>query len=131
MIKRILSPAKALRTLQKTPALLAALIGAISQRQAQTLRDGEDGWTILYIACHLRDYERIVAERVRQILDQERPELANMDNAALIAQNRYDEQDLRAVLTDLGQRRHAFVNLLRDLTDEQWLREGVHAEQGP
>ncbi|HYF66153.1 MAG TPA: DinB family protein [Herpetosiphonaceae bacterium] len=129
-MNRILSPAKALRTLRKNPVILNAVLAGISQEQAETLRDGADGWNIVYVICHLRDYERIVGERIEAILSQDRPTLADMDNAALIARNRYAEQSLEATLADLAGLRAALIERLAGLSDEQWLRSGVHAVQG-
>jgi hypothetical protein len=129
-MNRILSPAKALRTLRKNPLILNAVLAGISQQQAETLRDGADGWSIVYVVCHLRDYERIVAERIGLILREDRPLLADMDNAALIGQNRYAEQSLESTLADLSGRRGALLELLAGLSDEQWLRPGVHPAQG-
>jgi len=129
-MNRILSPAKALRTLRKNPLILRAVLAGISQERAEALRDGPDGWNIVYVVCHLRDYERIVTERIQLILSQDRPLLADMNNAELIAQNRYAEQSLEATLADLARRRGALLGLLEGLTDEQWLRPGVHPAQG-
>jgi hypothetical protein len=129
-MNRILSPAKALRTLRKNPVILGAVLAGISQERAEALRDGPDGWNIVYIVCHLRDYERIVAERIQLILSQDRPTLADMNNAELIARNRYAEQSLEATLADLARRRGALLELLEGLSDEQWLRSGVHPAQG-
>jgi hypothetical protein len=129
-MNRILSPAKALRTLRKNPVILGAVLAGISQERAEALRDGPDGWNIVYVVCHLRDYERIVAERIQLILSQDRPLLADMNNTELIAQNRYAEQSLEATLADLARRRGALLGLLEGLADEQWLRSGVHPTQG-
>ncbi|HEY1016297.1 MAG TPA: DinB family protein [Herpetosiphonaceae bacterium] len=131
MINRILSPAKALRTLRKTALLLDGLLAPVSQAQAAALRDGADGWSVLSIACHLRDYERIIAGRLDDILARERPALADMDNDALAAVNRYADQELGTVLAELRAGRQALLDRLAGLADEQWGREGVHPSQGP
>jgi hypothetical protein len=42
MIHQLVNPAKALRTLRKTPVLLDRLLRGLTQAQAATLRDGGD-----------------------------------------------------------------------------------------
>jgi hypothetical protein len=131
MIQRILNQAKALRTLRKTAALLAMTLADVRQEQAETLRDGADGWSVLLICCHLRDYEIAWYERVEQMLAEENPSFRTFDHNALVTQNAYASQNLRAVLADLGTRRAALIARLAALDDTQWQRSGSHPEQGP
>jgi hypothetical protein len=131
MIQGLLSPAKALRTLRKTPLLLADSLGGVTQEQARTLRDGDDGWSILFIVCHLRDYEVAVGERVEAMLEGECPTFASLDNEDLARRGRYEARTMTAVLADLEARRAALVERLAGLTGEQWARRGLHPRQGP
>lgn len=131
MIRRIVSPTKALRTLRKTAALIERTLRDVSQADARTLRDGPDGWSVLFIACHLRDYELVWRERVDLMLAQENPTFATFDHHEVIEVNRYADQDLRAVLADLAARRAGLLALLEGLDDEAWLRCGLHPDQGP
>ena len=130
MEARILNPQKALRTLRKTSHILEHILAPLSQWEAQTLRDGPDGWSILFIACHLRDYEHIACQRVAMMLGQENPVLPAMDNPALVERNQYAQQQLEPVLATLHQRRQEIIQLLEALSVEQWERTGVHPQQG-
>lgn len=131
-INRLLSPMKALRTLRKTPALLDALLRDTTQEQAATLRDGPDGWSVLFIACHLREFEAIYRARIEQMLAEDTPTFAIYpSNDELAERNAYALQDLRAVLADTRAHREALIARLEGLSDEQWLRAGLHPEQGP
>ncbi len=130
MAQHILNPAKALRTLRKTPVMLRAVLSDITQAKAATLRDGPDGWSVLYIVCHLRDYEQIVLQRAHMILKQTHPILPIMDNAALVDLHQYAEQDVHTALADLAHCRLEFLHLLEGLSTAQWQRTGVHPEQG-
>ena len=65
--------------------------------------DGADGWSVLEIICHLRDYQAIFAERIRRILEEEDPTFRLYDEQArlaLVIENDYANQDLRQVLDD-------------------------------
>jgi DinB superfamily len=131
MIKRILNQTKALRTLRKTAALLDRTLHGVTQADAVSLRDGPDGWSVLFIACHLRDYEVAWRERVERMLVEEHPTFVHFDHHAVIETHAYAEQDLRAVLADIAARRAALLARLEGLSDEEWLRTGLHPEQGP
>jgi len=71
VIRRVLSPHKALRTLRKTAALLDGTLAGVTHEQATSLRDGADGWSVLFIVCHLRDYEIAWRERIEHHRDTE------------------------------------------------------------
>jgi hypothetical protein len=132
MIKRLVNPAKALRTMRKTPTILERVLQDVSQEQAATLRDGPDGWSILYIVCHLRDLEDGFMARVHTLLN-EQPDavLKGIDIHALAEHNNYAAADLREALATFATRRAQFIAMLETLNDEQWLLAGIHPEQGP
>jgi uncharacterized damage-inducible protein DinB len=119
----ILNPFKALRSLRKTPALLDLILRDVTPEQATSQTDGPDGWNVLYILCHMRDYEGIYSERIAAALAQDNPMLEGVaSNDALAEQHRYAEQDLRAVLDDYRARRRALVAQLEALDDAGWAR---------
>jgi hypothetical protein len=126
---RLINPAKALRTLRKTPALLEALLKGVTQEQAETLRDGS--WNLVFIVCHMRDYEAVAAQRVRDLLAGPNPTFAVVANDDLIRDNNYAAADLRQAVVAYAQLRRETVALLEPLADEQWLLTGVHPAQGP
>jgi hypothetical protein len=130
-INRLLSPAKALRTLRKTPALLDALLRDVTKEDAEALRDGPDGWSVLFIACHLRDFEAIYRSRIELMLEKDAPTFTLTDNDELAERNAYAAQDLRAVIAETRAGRESLIARLAGLSDEQWLRAGLHPEQGP
>lgn len=130
-MRQLVNPAKALRTLRKGPAIYTALLAGVTQEQATSLRDGDDGWSVLYIMCHLRDVEAIFTQRARDLLERPEPIFQVTPNEELIARGDYGAQSLRAVLAEYTARRAAFIALLEPLTDDQWLRSGSHPDQGP
>jgi len=130
MQPHILNPDKALRTLRKTPPLLGLMLAGLDEAGSRALGDGLDSWSMLYIVCHLRDYERIVAARVEAILADDDPELPVADNAALIRAGDYDALSLAAVRADLRASREALIAHLASLDAADWQRPGHHPQQG-
>ena len=130
-MKQLVNDAKALRTLRKNPTILKAVLAGITPQQARILRDGADGWSIHYIVCHLRDLEEMYTQRIHDLLAQPNPVFAVNNNEDLIIQNNYEGQDFNRALNDYLERRQAFIALLEELTDEQWLLSGTHPLQGP
>lgn len=131
MIQRIVNPMKALRTLRKTSVLLDATLSTVSQAEAAARRDGPDGWSILFITCHLRDYEIAWRERVELMLVEDHPTFPAFDHHEAIVAHAYAAQDLQAVRADLQARRQSLIARLEGLDAAAWLRTGVHPEQGP
>jgi hypothetical protein len=130
MAQQLLSPAKAIRTVRKTNAILAEVLRGVTQEQSNTLRDGDDGWSILYIVCHLRDYERLYRERVERMLTEEHPTFLVRTNEEWIAEGNYAAQDVRAVLDDIAQQRVGLIARLEGLSEGEWSRTGFHPQQG-
>ena len=130
MQPRILNPDKALRTLRKTPALLDFALAGLDEAAARALRDGPAGWSILFIVCHLRDYERIVAARVEAILSADDPLLPAADNDTLVRDGNYDAQSFAAVREELRVQRTALLDRMAGLDAAQWQRPGHHPQQG-
>lgn len=130
MQPRILNPDKALRTLRKTPLLLDAALAGLDDERARAVRDGADGWSILFIVCHLRDYERIVAARVAALLADDDPLLPAADNETLMREGAYAEQSLAVVREALRIDREALIARLQSLGAAEWQRSGHHPQQG-
>lgn len=130
-MRQLVNPAKALRTLRKGPPIVEAVLAGVTQEQAASLRDGPDGWNVLYIICHLRDIEAIFTDRARDLLASPGATFRVVPNDVLIERGNYGAQDLRAALAEYAARRAAFVALLDGLTDDQWRIAGAHPEQGP
>lgn len=128
-----LSPARStdsiVRTLAGTPAELARLVdGKPVETLMQPSQDG--GWGIVEVVPHMRDWERIHAERVERILHEEQPHFAAEDDTLWAIERHYREQDTRAALEEFRHLREALVRRLEGLDDAQWARTAVHARLG-
>ncbi len=122
----ILNPVKAVRGLKLTPDILKALLASVSQERAVQATDGSDGWSVLYIMCHLRDYEDIFSERIFMLLDQDEPTMPLPINSdELIQINAYAAQQLDLTFAVYLEKRRALVERLTALTPDQWERSGT------
>ena len=120
-------------SLERSHLLFGMTIGDVTQAEAQRLTDGPEGWSILEIVCHVRDYQEIWLERVQRMLQEDHPTLVAYDAAAreaLIIQNQYAQQDLKLILEDYVQTRHKFIAIVAQLEDSQLLRTGLNPLSG-
>src|SRR5215213_8812917 len=130
MIMPVFTPERVIQTLRRTPVVLGGLIEGLSQQQAQTATDGPDGWSVVEIVCHLRDWEDITYKRTRQILDEDYPQFSGLDAAAMARERDYQHQDLRQTFDALVAKRRELVTLVSGLTDEPWQRRALHPVWG-
>jgi hypothetical protein len=120
-------------SLKKSQLVFAAAVGDVSQAQAEQLRDGPDGWTILEIVCHVRDYQDIFMDRVRRMVEEDRPTLKPYDAAAreaLVIDNQYAQQNLLAVMDEYRRTRLAYIDFVDTLEQAQLARVGDHPMSG-
>ena len=119
--------------LRKSYQILGMVLDGITQEQAETIRDGDDGWTILEIMCHLRDYQEIFMGRAEQMLKEDNPAITPFDadaREAMIIEREYAKQNLLAVFNDYVATRHHFIALVESLDDADLDRIGTHPMTG-
>jgi hypothetical protein len=130
-IQRVLTPAKALRSLRKNSLLVAHLVSGLTQEQAEQWRDGADGWRIIDIICHLRDMEPLFRARVEDTVNQPGVIFRTRDQNEMAAEAAAVPQDLQVAVAEFQASRASHITMLEGLTDEQWLLTGSHPQQGP
>lgn len=116
--------------MRKTCATLGHVLRHTPQEQAATLRDGPDGWSILEIVCHLRDFDEFFYQRAKLIISQDYPALPAYDHVALAITHAYNQQHLTEAYDALVSSRQRFSAFFEGLTASQWERAGVHPERG-
>jgi uncharacterized damage-inducible protein DinB len=126
----LMSKARFLRCLKKTPVILDAILKDLSPEQVKQLRDGEGGWNVVEVMCHLRDFENIFFRRAQQIVDEDRPTIVPVDHEALAAAGDYAIQDLKTVYGQYLDTRRRFITWLEGLADDEWHCVGIHPESG-
>ena len=122
-----------IRLMCDTLTILEYILTDVSQTTATTRRDpndGDKGWTVTEVVCHLRDFDGIFLNRARRIVAETEPALGRYDHERMAVEGRYNEQDLGAVLADLRHSRAEFAAFFQGLDAEAWNRAGVHPERG-
>ena len=116
--------------LENSARILDHVLADVSQERARAIRDGAEGWSVLEIICHLRDYQAIFATRIARILEEDNPSFVAYDEAARLAMvidNNYAGQDLRRVFDDYRATRRRLVDRLSSLSEDKWARMGSFA----
>ena len=112
------------------PDALDGLLNGVSEEQARAARGGDEGWSVIEVACHLRDAEEHSVRRVRAMIEADRPILAGYDQEALAIEHDYAHSPLAPACAEIARLRAIHVDLLRALSDAGWEREGMHDERG-
>lgn len=118
-----------LERLAAGPRALREAVKGLSHEQARH-RPAPQSWSVVEIACHLRDVEGLYAERITKIAHAERPELWVMEPERVAEARRYRDADLDAAVREFARLRHDTVTLLRALPHPAWQRAGRHPERG-
>lgn len=124
----VLTPFKALRSLRKTPLLLQDILRDVSQERAENAWDGD--WNVVYMLCHLTDYEGVFVERHDLMIGHDAPQFAATDHLEWVESHRYAEQKLHATLDTYLEHRRGYIARLESLADDQWSRVGYLPDGG-
>lgn len=122
-----------IRLMRDTLAILEYILADVDQATATTRRDpndGDKGWTVTEVVCHLRDFDHIFFERARRIVTEPEPALTGYDHERMAIDGRYNEQDLRTVFAELRRSRAEFVDFFLQLDADAWNCAGIHPERG-
>lgn len=95
-----------------------------------TLRDGENGWNVLEMLCHMRDFEAIFLERAQMTMAGGFPTLPFPDPDKLAIEKNYADQDIDAVMAAWQANREAFLGYLGELDEDDWEKAANHPKRG-
>lgn len=125
--------ARLLQFMQQTHDTLRHVLAPVSQVTATTLRDardGDKGWTVLEVLCHLRDFDNLFRDRAKLISTQQSPMLPRLDHEQLAREGNYNGQDLATVSEEFTHARQQTIRFFAELPDELWPYAGLHPERG-
>ncbi len=112
-----------------TCKVLDHILQGMSEEQAHDLPDGPDGWSIVEIVCHLRDFDQIFHDRANMMLNEDCPNLPAYDHEAMAIERAYQQGQLTRVREQLMQSRREFIAFFASLSPDQWESDGVHPER--
>jgi uncharacterized damage-inducible protein DinB len=112
------------------PRALRQAVAGLSREQLLA-RPVPGKWSTLEVVCHLADFDPILADRMKRVIAEERPQLLGADEQRFAAALAYHQRDLEEELTLIERTRSQMGRILRTLPDEALKRVGVHNERGP
>jgi hypothetical protein len=95
-----------------------------------TARPVPGKWSTLEVVCHLADFDPILADRMKRILAEDRPQLLGADEKRFAAALAYHDRDVQEELAIITQTRAQMGRILRQQKDDVLKRVGVHNERG-
>lgn len=122
-----------LQFMQQTRDTLLHVLANVSQETATTLRDardGDQGWTVLEVLCHLRDFDNIFRMRAKIMRYQDYPTLPPQDHHLFAIEGNYNQQQLVKVIEEFTDSRKKTILFFTGLTADLWPRAGIHPERG-
>ena len=121
--------ALSIESLQRFPAELAQLVWNLSSADVR-IRPCADSWTIVEIAGHLGDAERVMRARIQQICTHDVPTIVPFDQDASVRLHHYNDADIQTLLADLHQERQTTLAFVASLSPAVYARTGWHPEVG-
>jgi hypothetical protein len=122
---RAIQIAETLELLANTPSELELLIKDLSASQLKARRT-PDEFSIAENLCHLRDIEiEGYQVRIKRILTEDRPALADVDGGRLAVERDYNSQPATEALTEFRRARFENLQALQGIDESQLRREGT------
>jgi len=118
---------KHLDTAEKSPKQIAAAVSGLSDKVLR-YKPSPEKWCILEILGHLVDVEIVYAYRMRQMLADEKPVIAPMDQDAWARHLGYMETPAAESVALYGLNRHHNLRLLRGLKPADLDKSAYHPE---
>jgi hypothetical protein len=87
-------------------------------------------WSAAEIIQHLADSEMTSAIRLRRLLAEDFPVIQGYDQDKFAERLRYNERDVSPALEAFRAARSTSLQILHNLSEEDWQREGWHTESG-
>ncbi len=111
-----------------TAAVEGALDGISEEELDRAPADPEE-WTARQVAHHVADSESMAYIRLRRLIAEDFPSIAGYDEPEWARRLHYD-RPIASALTVVAAVRAATLELLEQLTPDEWARRGLHGESG-
>ena len=112
---------------EKSPKKVAVAVSGLPDKVLR-YKPAPEKWSILEILGHLADIEIVYAYRIRQMLADEKPVIAPMDQNAWASRLGYLQSSPAELVALYGLNRHANLQLLRRLKPDDREKSAYHPE---
>ncbi|MDQ7028088.1 MAG: DinB family protein [Anaerolineae bacterium] len=106
------------------------LIKNASHDDLTVYRDSGEGWSVVAVLCHLRDFEEIFLQRAKLTVEQDKPDLPFPKPDDLAAERKYFEQDPQIVLDEWQAHRTLSIAYFGEREESDWERAAIHPMRG-
>ena len=96
-----------------------------------THRPNATTWSALEYACHVRDVNAVMTERLEMMLQTQPVDFADWDQNTAEAEAGYNGQDPETVADQLAAATKGFAELYRMVGDDDWSRQGMRSNGSP
>jgi hypothetical protein len=93
-------------------------------------RDNGEGWSVVAVLCHLRDWEEVFLHRAKITVEKENPDLPFPKPDDVAAEKHYFEQDPQTVLSEWKAHRANLMTYFKERRETEWERPAVHPVRG-
>jgi uncharacterized damage-inducible protein DinB len=128
-IEEIKKRASILETLEGGPKQLAAITKTMDDASLRQ-KPAPDKWSAIEVACHLRDIERLWADRLVKTAFTDKPTFYALDGDGIAVKSAYNSQDPASAVKEYARLREDNLRLLRTLPARQWTRSAIHPKRG-
>jgi uncharacterized damage-inducible protein DinB len=87
-------------------------------------------WSTLEVLCHLADCDQMFADRMKRVLGMNRPLLIGVDPTNFSESLHYQSLEPAEQLALITITRRQMAHVLRQVSEQDWQRCGVHSETG-
>jgi len=118
-----------LERFRQSPSVLEKALDGVTEEESK-FSPAPGKWTIREIVRHVADTEFLAGVRLRQMIAEDRPDLAMFDQDKWAVSLKYNDSDPRDALLDFGVLREMNTTMLAAVPPEAYDREGIHAKRG-
>ncbi|HWS99385.1 MAG TPA: DinB family protein [Pyrinomonadaceae bacterium] len=121
------NPEAVITALSNAPALITPLVREVPAENLKR-RPGPGKWSAHEHACHLAEVHPVFFSRLERMLDETRPLIKAYNPDEAMEEGALLKVDLDEALERFCRDRERLVEALKDLTEDEWLREAEHEE---
>lgn len=121
------SPEAVIVALGNAPAIITPLVREVPAENLKR-RPQPGKWSAHEHACHLAEVHALFTSRLERMLAEERPRLKSYSPDEAAEEGALLKVDLDEAMDRFCRDREQLVETLKDLTEDDWLREAVHEE---